>query len=175
MIESTNKHGEKTVGFMPMLEEIFGEGSFDEGNEEERFKVLTESESQLGGRLVLAWESLQTEVSTLEEGPPETGILSMPVEAAGLKPEGYTEADRESGGRIVKKPQKAITMEIENTRFGLRFEQLKETDVPALSATDKRRSAFMNIDRVSQSVVNSIPFSDEVFGNTDYRTAMADY
>jgi len=60
-----------------MLEEIFG----------------------LGGRLVVAWASLQTEVSTPGEGLPETGILSMPVEAAGLKP-GWLYRGGRGNGRV---------------------------------------------------------------------------
>ena len=159
MIDSKDSKGNITPGFMSSLEPLLGAGSFDHGKEETRFEHLVSSESLLGRRFEQTWSKLQNEVSQDQDAAPEQGMLSKPSIAAGWL-----------GTSIVGKGQRRLTREREDARF-LRLQQ----EINELPKTDRRRQAFMNVDRLSTQWVASIPFPGEGIANADYYQIAADH
>jgi hypothetical protein len=108
----------KTDPFKP----LFGAGSQDYGNEDQRFTELTEDFSAIGNRFSEAFESLRALCPEAEAGP-----LSMPV--AAIRPE----------SNIDPKLRRDITKQIEDTRAKAFLKRHKN-----LAKTDRRRTSFEN-------------------------------
>eukprot|EP00973_Karenia_brevis_P072609 10085834-Karenia_brevis.AAC.1 len=62
---------------MPQLAPLLGEGSFDAGREEERFRMLLRSDVALSQQLEATWRGLRAEVGEAE------GMLRISAHGAG--------------------------------------------------------------------------------------------
>jgi len=159
MIDSKDKDGVVSPGFMTQLEPWLGAGSFDAGNESTRFNhLLLQEECPWGGVLEGLWDGFRGECSS-GGVLPEEGIFSVPCESAGY----FDDA-------VVEKVQREITRAREEVRFSQLGEDFKE-----LSWEDERRIAFKDVKPESTKFVSSLPIRGEVIGNTEFHIMWAMY
>jgi hypothetical protein len=160
MLDSVDESGATKPGFMNELAPVLGAGSFDAGKEETRFAALIASGTHLANQFLDGWNALRGEVTPAGQDAPASDILSVAAASAGYLP----------GEGIVAKPQKAITKQREEFRqVGL------QADFDVLPATDERRIAFMNVDRLSSAFVGSVPHPEDYLCNTDFKQVWQDY
>ena len=77
MLPRAGVDGVLVTGFMPQLQDLLGEGSFDAGAENTRYAALLRSPSRLAAAFGGSWRGLQ------EELPDRPGVLSHGAQAAG--------------------------------------------------------------------------------------------
>jgi hypothetical protein len=149
-------------GFAPGLEDVLGAGSFDQGNELQRFATLANSGSRLGTELKASWNTLRTEVVTATavlhrdlDGP-----LAADVEAAGTLE-----------GKVIAKVQRALTEQRECLQRDI-FDEDVQNLLPLL---DPRRVAWKCADRLSTQCISSLPLHGLEINNEDWQEVQANF
>ena len=160
---TTNVAGSLQSGFLEaQLSSLFGVGSFDEGWEALRFDGLLRGGSSLGIEFTNCWQALVAEVTAVREGRrPTEGALSMPLRAAGTE-----------GSKVLLKPQKTLTYELELAHFdGL------DSVFKRLPPGDVGRVAWLSLDRFSTQWVTALPSPTLgwVLGNDVFSEVAATY
>ena len=158
MLDSKDKDGVVSSGFMPELQPWLGAGSFDAGNENTRFAHVVQSGCDWGKNLEELWEGF-VEECTVGGVAPEEGILSVPCESAGW-----------CGEKLIIKVQREITKMREDVRFAM-----LSNDAKKLNWKDERRIAFMDSQPESTKFVASLPVRGETIGNTEFHIMWATY
>ncbi len=94
------RSGERRIGFLPQLADTLGLGhhSFDDGNEETRFRQFLRSGTRMAMAFAVHWGSLQLEVGLDAPGP-----LRTPIEAAGAPCLNFSETSLGRGSERASK------------------------------------------------------------------------
>jgi hypothetical protein len=114
MIDRTTTDGTVLPGFIPSLTSLLGVGSFDAGNESERFLPFIQSTDTSTQALafVAAWRSMQAEGADQNGALPEDTMSASEVCAAGIL-----------NGTAIVRAQHRLTQEREDVKFA-RLEKL---------------------------------------------------
>ncbi|MEO1777037.1 MAG: hypothetical protein AAFS07_19020 [Pseudomonadota bacterium] len=145
-----------TPGFLTVLNDVFGAGSFDEANAPRRFDHLLSHHGTmpLAVELSAAWSRLQQDYTATAGAAPSTGPLAAPPAAAGIDL---------ADGHPYAKVQKVVTDQREDARAA----QL-EADLRRLPARDPRKTAYFVADRMSSSWVATYPTKSLQLSNSDF-------
>jgi hypothetical protein len=173
MIDYKDDKGIIHKGFMNnTFEHILGIGSFDAGNESTRFDVLIKSGHVLGEQLASCWQDLQTAASGSSSDIPRDGLLSHPVESAGvqniLTP---LEIQREDRVKVITKgAQHTLSKQIDESKHKALVDEIH-----SLPVGDRRKRAFLNSGKLGGQFIGSIPSKGQVIGNTDLIQIYSDH
>ena len=158
MLDHTREDGTVRSGFMNSLIALLGATSFNAGNERTRFEHLTISGDPLGDSFAGAWADLKSRAARVL---PTDGLLASPVEAAGLLPDGSV---------VTKGAQHLLTKEVDDATF-----ETLETLIKTLPNEDRRKIAFIHVDKLSSAFVGSIPTPEDLIGISDLTSAWQTY
>jgi len=150
--------------FEDVADSVFGTGSFNFGNERNRFGGLFANESRLRDDFGDSWEHLQDE-SDADVDDPKEMLTAAPPEAIGcIFKEKPDEGASLAAELLLRKFSKKITEEVEDAKA----EQLR-TDMLALPVDSRVRQAYLLCDEFSMACLGCIPTARDNIRATEWR------
>ena len=172
MIDSTTKDGFQP-GILSHITDLFGMGSFDQGNEGHRLEKFISNRDiiQTSADFTRSWIRLRHRTygeDVTEDEIPIGSLFKVSINAAGS-----------IGDKVYDKVQHRITSERESGRF----DRLKDNTINICKTTNSRNfgdipqhvMAFLSVDRFSQQFVSAPATNVCIMGNDVFCEAWATY